>query len=450
MQLKPRYLTPALSAVIAEGFLSRLSFGIISFALPLYARRLGLSLTETGFLFSLNLIAEQVMKPGMGWAVERFGLKRSFTTAIGLRSLIALLLAFAGAPWQIYAIRIAHGVAESLRDPSVNTLIAENADKKSLASSYAWYSTAKTVAGSLGKGASGILLTLTAYNYSSVFIVAFALSVLPLYTVARYIRDERATGGSEVVPTSEAEIIEQTEIIEQSEIIEQISDVEAPAAEQKRPASILPMVVLGFLISGTANMIHSLFPVLATEYGGLTPAETGVIYTVSILVTIFAGPLFGWLSDNVSRRLVLLIRGACNTLSSLVFLFFPTFWGLAAGRVADDCGKAAFRPAWGALMAYVSGIDRRRRVRTISYLSMGEGLGEIAGPILAGFLWSAWSIPVMLGARVLLALVSEFYAMIVAGPLEKMEGYSSSTGGRTGRFAHPVFAFARRKIMRYK
>lgn len=98
MQLKSGHVAPALSAVIAEGFLSRLSFGLISFALPLYARHLGLSLTETGFLFSLNLIAEQAFKPVMGWIADRFGLKRSFTTAIAMRSLVALLLAFAGAP----------------------------------------------------------------------------------------------------------------------------------------------------------------------------------------------------------------------------------------------------------------------------------------------------------------------------------------------------------------
>lgn len=435
MQLKPGYVTPALSAVIAEGFLSRLSFGLISFALPLYARHLGLSLTETGFLFSLNLIAEQILKPGMGWAADRFGLKRSFTTAIGLRSLVALLLAFTGTPWQIYAIRILHGVAESLRDPSVNTLIAENAGKKSLASSFAWYSTAKTVAGSLGKGAAGILLTLTAYNYSSVFIVAFALSVLPLYTVARYIRDERALDGSE------------GEIKNPARITEETPEAESKAAEQKRPASILPMAVLGFLISGTANMIHSLFPVLAIEYGGLSAAETGIIYTISILVTLVSGPLFGWLSDNFSRRLVLLVRGACNTLSSLVYIFFPNFWGIAAGRAVDDMGKAAFRPAWGALMAYASNFDRQRRVRTMSYLSMGEGLGEIVGPILAGILWSVWGIPVMLGARVILALVGEVYAMMVAGPMEKIEGYGSASARRSTR---PVFAIARRKTIRYK
>jgi MFS family permease len=431
MRLKPGYVTPALSAVIAEGFLSRLSFGLISFALPLYARHLGLSLTETGLLFSLNLIAEQALKPAMGWAVDRFGLKRSFTTAIGLRSLVALLLAFAGAPWQIYAIRIAHGVAESLRDPSVNTLIAENAGKKSLASSFAWYSTAKTVAGSLGKGAAGILLTITAYNYSTVFIVAFALSVLPLYTVARYIRDE---GAPDLDERGAAE-----------KLSKQDSHAEPPAGEPKRSTALLPMVVLGFLISGTANMIHSLFPVLAIEYGGLTAAETGIIYTGSILIAVVSGPLFGWVSDNFSRRLVLLIRGVCNTLSSLVYLIFPSFWGIASGRAADDMGKAAFRPAWGALMANLSGVDRRRRVRTMSYLSMGEGLGEIAGPILAGLLWSIWGIPVVLGTRVLLALVCEFYVVMVAGELDKVEGH-----GRAGRRVHPVFAIARRKIMRYK
>src|SRR5262245_39785503 len=96
--------------IMAEGFLSRLSFGIIGFALPLFAyRRMGLSLTQTGFLFSLNLIVEQVFKPVMGWVADRMGLKRTFTAAIALRSLVALLLAFATSPWHVYTIRMLHG-----------------------------------------------------------------------------------------------------------------------------------------------------------------------------------------------------------------------------------------------------------------------------------------------------------------------------------------------------
>src|SRR5262245_14690936 len=135
-------LSRSLLVIWHEGFLSRLSFGIISFALPIFAyKRLGLSLTQTGFLFSLNLIAEQLFKPLMGWVADRAGLKRTLTVAIALRSVVALLLAFAAAPWQVYAIRFFHGFTESLRDPSVSALIAVNAKKKSVASEFEWYST---------------------------------------------------------------------------------------------------------------------------------------------------------------------------------------------------------------------------------------------------------------------------------------------------------------------
>ena len=42
-------------ALVFEGFLSRFGFGIISFALPLYAYSLGMSMAAIGLLISLNL-----------------------------------------------------------------------------------------------------------------------------------------------------------------------------------------------------------------------------------------------------------------------------------------------------------------------------------------------------------------------------------------------------------
>ena len=139
-----------------------------------------------------------------------------------------------------------------------------------------------------------------------------------------------------------------------------------------------------------------------------------MIYIITPLVTIVSGPLFGWLSDNVSRKLVLMARGVANTFSSLMFFFFPTFAGLAAGNVVDAMGKAAFRPAWGALMAQFSSLDRRRRARTMSYLSLGEGLGETLRPLLGAFLWSVKGVGAMLGARMALAVIGEIYALIIA------------------------------------
>src|SRR5262245_55291245 len=127
-----RPVSPSLRVLWAEGFLSRLSFGIISFALPVFARRrLGFSLTETAFLIALNLIAEQLFKPLMGWVADRAGLKRTLTVAIALRSVVALLFAFAASPWQVYAIRVFHGFTESMRDPSGSAVVGENVKKKS-------------------------------------------------------------------------------------------------------------------------------------------------------------------------------------------------------------------------------------------------------------------------------------------------------------------------------
>ncbi len=378
--------------------MSRLSFGVISFALPIFAyKRLGLSLTQTGFLFSLNLIAEQLFKPLMGWVADRVGLKRALTVAIAMRSVVALLLAFAASPLQVYAIRFFHGFTESLRDPAVSALIAENAKKKSVASAFAWYSTAKMSAGSLGKALGGFLLALTVENYSVVFLIAFALSLAPLFAVARYLKEpeDRAVADENLG----------ARIPRPPDSGEELKG-DGPA--------LFPVAVMGFLIASAALMINNLFPLLAMEYAKLSAAQTGLIYTIAPLVIIVSGPAFGWLSDNVSRKLVLMARGAANTFSSAMFFFFPTFAGMAAGSVVDAMGKAAFRPAWGALMAQFSSLDRRRRARTMSYLSLGEGLGETLGPLLGGFLWSVKGVGVMLGVRVALAVVAEIYALMIA------------------------------------
>jgi MFS family permease len=413
MGVRSHLVNRSILVIIAEGFLSRLSFGIVSFALPLYARQLGLSLTEIGLLISLSAVAEQALKPLAGHLADRFGLKFSYASAIGLRSLVALLLIFATLSWQLYAIRILHGISESLRDPSVNALIADQGDQKTLASSFAWYSTAKTVAGSVGKALTGILLAASAYGYAEVFTVAFLLSGLPLFVVVRFVRVQPDREEVEAGAPTLAEPLTGNPPLEPS---------------SGSPGSIMPFAVLGFLITATANMLHNLFPVLAVEYAGLTVAQAGLIYTLSIPVVIISGPLFGWISDNLSRNFVLFVRGAANIFSSIIYVAFPSFIGITSGKLIDDMGKAAFRPAWGALMSHVSGFNKKRRARTIGYLSFGEGLGEIVGPILAGFLWNAWGITVVVAARVLLALINEVYAITLMKRLQK-KGWSNLPNG---------------------
>jgi MFS family permease len=150
-----------------------------------------------------------------------------------------------------------------------------------------------------------------------------------------------------------------------------------------------------------------------------------------VIVTVFSGPVFGWLSDHVSRKLVLMVRSFANTFSSIMYVVFPTFLGIGAAKTVDDMGKAAFRPAWGAMMAQVSGFDKKTRARTMSFLSMGEDAGGVFAPILAGFLWSTWGIGVLMGARVVLAIVTEAYAFITTRTLDSgVSNLASNAGAR--------------------
>jgi MFS family permease len=123
------------------------------------------------------------------------------------------------------------------------------------------------------------------------------------------------------------------------------------------------------------------------------------------------GPLWGWVADRLSRSAVLSFRSVANVLSALAYLVSPTLAGVWVGKGLDDLGKAAFRPAWGSLMAEVSGRDRRHRARVMGFLTAGEDAGDIVAPVLAGLLWSVWGIPALLVGRMLVACVTEVYAI---------------------------------------
>jgi MFS family permease len=387
----------ALAALVAEAFLSRLAFGIMAFALPLYARALGMGLAEIAVLISANTLVSMLLKPHAGRLADRLGHKAGAVASIAARSLLTLAFAAATLPWQLFALQGGRGLAKSLRDPSIKALIAEHGGKGRIASAFAWYKTATSAAGALGKALAGLLITLTAAAYGWVFLAAFALSVLPLLAVAVFV--PRAGAGAGAAPAPEAEA--------------------APAAGGEEPGtlglarSLWPALGFGFLVSGTAQMLRGLFPILAVEYGGLSEAETGLVLLGATVVTLVAGPLFGRLADRGHRRLVLSLRGVANVASSLIYLLAPGLAGFAAAKAVDEAGKAAFHPAWGSLAAELAGRHPGRRGAVMGWLSASDDAGSVAGPILAGLVWGGFGVGALLGLRVALAVLTEIYAATV-------------------------------------
>lgn len=421
---RPARRLGAVGALLLEGFGSRLAFGLLSLALPLYGRHVGLSLVEVGLLLSLSTLVALVLKPWSGRLVDRWGLRRGLLLALALRSVLSLGYLAAVAPAQLFAVRGAHGAADAVRDPAVHALLAEHADRRAVATTFGWYQTAKSTAGSLGKGFAGLLIGLSD-GYGAVFVVAFVLSLLPTLAVLALVPPASARPADRPVP--------------------------APAdAGAGRPPGVAAYAGLGFLVSGTSSLLGSMFPVLAVEYAGLSPAQVGLLYLLTPALAL-TGPLWGRASDRASDRgrhsAVLSVRSGLNAGSALVLLVAPTLVGVWLARALDDLGKAAYRPVWGSMMAEVSGRDPATRARAMGRLTAGEDAGDVVAPVVAGLLWSIGGPVVLLLARVGLALVTEVYAAVLGRRSQARPGLAAgepSDGdhpdgrGRAGTFGTAV------------
>jgi MFS family permease len=379
---------PTIIAIILEGFLTRLGFGMIGFALPLYALSLGVNIAEVGLLYALRTVVTLLMKPAMGWVADRFGRKRVMVGAVMLRCLVGFLFMFAVAPWQLFAIRGLQGAMTAAREPSAMALLAEHGDKRKMATVFAWYTTARDLGKSLGFGLAGLLIAF--FSYQFLFLVAFICSCAALFTVVRYVSENK---------------VETKKKIEGNEL-----------SRVQEPPGRVPFWRLvrfggfGLMVALSAEMMRGLYPIIATQYGHLTVAQAGVAASAASVVILVAGPAFGWLADRGNRKLVLSIRSLANALSSLCYILIPSFPGFLAGRVLDDTGKAAFRPAWGSMLAEISEGDKKSRAKTMAAIDTAADAGEILGPIVAGLIISSWGIPVMLVTRIVLSLLTEVQA----------------------------------------
>ncbi len=412
----------AIVALTVEGFLSRLSFGLVNLAMPLYALQLKIDIKVIGIITSVNILIQLVLKPIMGAVTDRLGARRSLLWAICLRSIVPLAFIVARLPWQLFVIRLFYGFTQAWRDPALNALIADAGGKKKVATAFAWYHTAKNTASSLGRAAAGVLLSVTAANYPLVFAVGFALSILPLVAVLRGLPP--GVGQTAMSTANRVSVGDD-------------DDLPMPSLDpRKMRRRVLGFSGLGFLFGLTAGML-GLFPVIATQYFHMTPAEIGLVMLASTAVILVSGPVFGWLADNVNRNVVLMVRAVANTCSSLVFLLVHAPALVGVGRAMDDVGKAAFRPAWGSIMAEVSAFDRSKRARTMSLIDVGEDAGDATGLILAGWLLVAGGLPLMLITRIGLAVITEFatFFMTHTSPVA-----SPSRNPRWSRRPSKVFA----------
>ena len=135
------------------------------------------------------------------------------------------------------------------------------------------------------------------------------------------------------------------------------------------------------------GLMIPILPALVKSFTGgdtASASEWNVLFsTLGGLMSLFAGPVLGLVSDRVGRRPVLLVSLCGLGLDFLLMAFAPNLMWLLVGRLISGATSGAFSTA----NAYVADITAPEdRARAFGWMGSAFSFGFLAGPAMGGLL----------------------------------------------------------------
>ncbi len=115
----------SITALHTPVLLGSLALTFLLFSLPIYGRILGASALAIGGLFSVFTLTTVVLRPFVGWALDRFGRRVFFVIALAINGVSMGLFSVATSLGGLYRARVVQGAASSLMGASVSTIVAD-------------------------------------------------------------------------------------------------------------------------------------------------------------------------------------------------------------------------------------------------------------------------------------------------------------------------------------
>ncbi|OJD35276.1 mfs transporter [Diplodia corticola] len=166
------------------------------------------------------------------------------------------------------------------------------------------------------------------------------------------------------------------------------SDASAQHHESPLPKKQLAVLAVIALAEQTAlNSISPYLPEMTTTFPGVTEDKVGIyvgLIASSFALAQFATNFFwGWLSDRIGRKPVVLMGTLLTTACFIAFGFCKTLWQaivvqLLMGLVNGNQGVVS------TCLGEIT--DRSNQSRAFTYLPVVYGIGGITGPIVGGLL----------------------------------------------------------------
>nr|WP_281436444.1 MFS transporter [Ensifer sp. ENS04] len=168
----------------------------------------------------------------------------------------------------------------------------------------------------------------------------------------------------------------------------------------------MPTLALAvFFVGATEFMLSAMLSPLAVAFE-TTPAQAAWLVSSYALSYAVGAPIFGYLSDRIDRRRLLLVSLVLFSIDGLALTIAPSFGAAIVLRVFGGLASAALIPTAFALVADI--IPAHRQSAAMGAVMIGMTSGIVSGPVIAGVLTEAfdWRAPFLVTAAGCLTTVA--------------------------------------------
>ncbi|ASS74061.1 MFS transporter [Tumebacillus algifaecis] len=338
------------------------SFYFLTPTLPLFVSEMGASASQVGIVIGIFTLSAVVIRPFIGGLLDRVG-RRSFVL-IGLLvfGLTMYLYNWTAAIGALIALRIFHGLSWAVSTTAIGTAVTDIIPPRRRGEGMGWFGLSMTVGMALGPMFGLIVLDNSSFHLlflvtTGLGLAAFVLALLTKMPFAR-----QKTGGKIVLFEK----------------------------------SVLPMMVLGFLLAVTYGGITSFFPLFAEEIH----VNAGTFFIVYAITLTLTRPIAGKLSDRFGELVVLIPTVSLIVCSLIVLSLAHGTGGVVATAILYGLGFGSAQPILQSAMIRVAPADRKGVANASFFTALDLGIG--LGTIILGY------VSQLFGYRVLFAVCTVF------------------------------------------
>jgi len=353
-------------------FLLSWPFFILYLLLPVYGKEIGASTVEIGLFFSAFSLMTVLMRPLIGWAVDRFGRRPFLLIGLGGYAATWASFAFIDQVWGIIAARLLQGISSSLVWLAAYAMVADLSGEGARGRAFGGLTQASSQGSIVGVFVGFALLNARSSSNGvdselgswQLLFLGYSVATLLALLIALWRLPESSPHGPQGAGHRGS-----TPIV------------------WSRPWVLLLLVTL---VTGASwAMVSPILIVFLQDRLGVGMETLSWAFLPYGLVWALLPTYLGRLADRFGRKPLMILGLVMAAATSLVIPVLPSIAAFALVWALQGLCYAAGDPAEQALVADLTGGDQRGRAYGL--YAMAADLGATIGPVAGAWLYQAVS-----------------------------------------------------------